>query len=106
MFLQEVEKILRYAVQWNEQRASIHTRLQAFDSWRQVLELILSVCLPAGSSAGSAEEGSGLPVGEKESIITDLLRHLLTKVNNSVCSVSVEFMLYLHYNILVPSTKY
>ena len=66
---QEVRDILRYAVEWNTIREDVHTRLQAFDSWRQVSEIILCGC----PEEAMAEQ--------RRTVILDLLVALINKVS-------------------------
>lgn len=63
-----MKEILRYAVAWNTVRENVHTRLQAFDSWRQVSEIILCGC---------PEEAMSEP---RRSVILDLLNAVINKV--------------------------
>ncbi|KAF6038171.1 NUP205 [Bugula neritina] len=44
VLLAEIKQILAYAVEWNTVREAVNVRLQAFDSWRQVTEVLLSGC--------------------------------------------------------------
>jgi len=67
---QEIKQILAYAVEWNTVREAVNVRLQAFDSWRQVTEVLLSGC-PAEC------------LGDKRpDIIVNILNALIRKVSD------------------------
>lgn len=72
---QEVKEILCYAVSWNSVRKDVHTRLQAFDAWRQVVEVILSGC---------TEEAVG---DQRVTVIIDILNSLIKKVVKSYITI-------------------
>ncbi|XP_067951509.1 nuclear pore complex protein Nup205-like [Watersipora subatra] len=65
--MMEVREILSYAVAWNAVREDVHARLQAFDSWRQVAEMILCGC-PEQAMLES-----------RRSVILDLLNAVINK---------------------------
>ena len=67
--------ILQYAVEWNTIRENVHTRLQAFDSWRQVAEIILTGC-PQQSVQGE----------QRRNVIIELLNSLIKKVCDDMCN--------------------
>lgn len=68
--LQEVREILRYAVEWNTVREDIHTRVSAFESWRQVAEILLTAC--PEDTVGSEQ---------RRYVIVDLLNAIIKKVS-------------------------
>ena len=70
-YLQEIEEICSNVVERNAYRGMLYSKRQAFDAWRQVVEVILTAC--------SEDLLQGEP---RQSVIFELLQDLLVKVRN------------------------
>ena len=69
IFVQEVQRICSCAVERNVYRSAISARRQAFDAWRQVVEILLTAC-----------PGDLLQGELRQNVIFELLQDLLDKV--------------------------
>ncbi|XP_045195259.2 nuclear pore complex protein Nup205-like [Mercenaria mercenaria] len=69
MIIEEIEGILRMVIERNKVCQSLHSKHQAFDSWRQVTEIILTAC-PEDLLQGET----------RQTVLFELLQDLLMKV--------------------------
>ena len=69
IIFQEVENILRYALERNMTRKSLGAKRHAFDAWRQVVETSFAIC--------SYDVFKG---DRREAVILNLLQEMLVKV--------------------------
>jgi nuclear pore complex protein Nup205 len=84
VFLQEIKQICACATERNAYRAAVTARRQAFDAWRQVIEVLLTAC-PADLLQGEL----------RQNVIFELLQDLLDKVSN--------FLFKIMYNAVIVS---
>ena len=61
--------MLKHAVDRNLVRESFHAKKNAFDSWRQVVEITFAIC-----------PSDMIPVDKKQSILIEILEQLIPKV--------------------------
>jgi len=69
--LKEVKGVLKHAVDRNLVRESFHSKRNAFDAWRQVVEITFAVC-PADM----------IPVDKKQAILMEILNQLMPRITD------------------------
>ena len=78
--VQEIQHVCKCTVQRNSYQMSVNARRQSFEAWRQLVEVLLTGCLP------------DLLTGElRQNVIFELLQDLLDKA-------CIIILLNLHFN--------
>ena len=88
--MQEIQRICAHVVERNAYKSSVHARRQAFDAWRQAVEVLLVACPPGGDLLGSEE---------RQGLLFELLQDLLDKVRAGSPN-SFKFLL-IFYNLCI-----
>lgn len=89
---QEVQAILRTSLARNMVRESLHEKRQAFEAWRQVVEILLTSC-PEDLLTGEA----------RQNVLFELLQDLLKKVLkvNALLDMFVLLIADFHFSFVV-----